>query len=301
MQSDLNLLIVLDALLEEGSVGGAADRLHLSSPAVSRALGRIRRTTGDQILVRTGRTMTPTPHALRVQAQVHALVAQAEAVLGPDAELDMANLERTFSIRCHDIIATAVGPALVQSIRTEAPHVSLRILAEYSTDTADLRRGQIDLEIGATTPADTDVRSEQIGEDRLVVAMRPDHPCAQRRLTLRRWAEADHVSISRRGRLGDRVDDLLAEYGLTRRVVATAPTGTAALAMVASGQLVTLVPRSTSQTMLEALGLTSTDPPLDLPPSPVILAWHRRYDDDRAHRWLRHTIASALHQVTDAG
>jgi DNA-binding transcriptional LysR family regulator len=301
MQWDLNLLIVLDALLEEGSVGGAADRLHLSSPAVSRALGRIRGVTGDQILVRTGRTMTPTPYALRVQAQVHALVAQAEAVLGPDSGLDIANLGRTFSIRCHDTIATAVGPLLVQSIRAEAPHVSLRILAEHSTDTADLRRGQIDLEIGATTPTDSDVSSEQIGEDRLVVAMRPDHPCATRRLTLRRWAGADHVSISRRGRLSDLVDDLLAEHGLTRRVVATAPTGTAALAIVASGQLVTLVPRRTSETMLKALGLTSTDAPLDLPPSPVILAWHRRYDDDRAHIWLRHIITSALQQVTDAG
>ncbi len=300
MQSDLNLLVVLDALLEEGSVGAAADRLHLSSPAVSRALGRIRRATGDQILVRTGRTMTPTPYALRVQAQVHAIVAQAEAVLSPDSELDMANLERTFSIRCHDTIATAVGPALVQSIRTAAPHVSLRILAEYSTDTADLRRGQIDLEIGATIPTDSDVRSEQIGEDRLVVAMRPDHRCATRRLTVRRWAEADHVSISRRGRLGDLVDDLLAEHGLTRRVVATAPTATAALAMVASGQLVTLVPRRTSRTILEALGLTSTNAPIDLPPSPIILAWHRRYDDDRAHIWLRHSITSAIQQVTEA-
>jgi DNA-binding transcriptional LysR family regulator len=297
VQLDLNLLVVLDALLEEGSVGGAADRLHLSSPAVSRALGRIRRATRDQILVRTGRTMTPTPYALRVRAQVHALVAQAEAVLAPDPELDLANLERTFTIQCHDAIATAVGPRLVETVQTHAPQVTLRILAEGSSDTADLRRGQIDLEIGADAPTATDVRSEQIGEDRLVAVMRHDHPCARHRLTARRWAQADHVTISRRGRLRDLVDDLLEEQGLTRRVVASAPTTTAALAMVASNQLVTLVPRHMSRTMLTALDLDSAEPPLELPPSPVIVAWHQRYDNDRAHTWLRHTITAVLQQA----
>jgi DNA-binding transcriptional LysR family regulator len=301
VQLDLNLLVVLDALLEEGSVGGAADRLYLSSPAVSRSLGRIRRATGDQILVRTGRTMTPTPYALRVRAQVHTLVAQAQAVLAPDAELDMGNLRRTFSIQCHDAIATAIGPLLIETLRSQAPEVSLRILAESSSDTADLRRGQVDLEIGSTTPSEAEVRSGQIGEDRLVVAMRRDHPCAASRLTLRRWTHADHVSVSRRGRLHDQVDELLAQQGLSRRVVASAPTTTAALAMVAGNQLVTLVPDHTSRIMLDAFDLTTVDAPLPLPPSPMILAWHQRYDDDRAHRWLRHTVTTTLRQAIDVG
>jgi len=87
---DLNLLTALDALLEEGSVSGAAARLYLSEPAMSRTLGRIRRATGDQILVRTGRTMTPTPHALALRAEVHALVQHAYAVLSPARNLDLA-------------------------------------------------------------------------------------------------------------------------------------------------------------------------------------------------------------------
>src|SRR5688500_18733448 len=99
MQLDLNLLTALHALLEEGSVTGAADRLRLSAPAVSRNLGRIRRLTGDDILVRTGRTMTPTPYALAVREQVAELVRQANAVLAPSRELDLAALERTFTLQ----------------------------------------------------------------------------------------------------------------------------------------------------------------------------------------------------------
>ena len=218
-------------------------------------------------------------------------------MLAPDPELDLANLERIFTIQCHDVIATAIGPRLVEIVQTQAPKVTLRILAESSTDTADLRRGQIDFEISADRPVASDVRSEQVGEDRLVVAMRPDHPCASHRITTLRWAAVDHVTISRRGRLHDQVDDLLAEQGLTRRVIASAPTTTAALAMVTSNQLVTLVPRHMGRTMLNALGLASAEPPLELPPSPVIVAWHQRYDDDRAHGWLRRAIGAALQQA----
>ena len=152
MQLDLNLLTALDALLEEGSVAGAADRLHLSAPAMSRQLGRIRRSTGDQILVRTGRTMTPTPHALAVRAEVHALVQRANGVLSPERELDLATLERTFTLQWHDAVLTAIGPSLLATVQAQAPGVRLRLLAEARTDTNDLRHGQVDLEIGSAEP-----------------------------------------------------------------------------------------------------------------------------------------------------
>src|SRR5690242_9139367 len=109
MQLDLNLLAALDALLEEGSVAGAADRMHVTSPAMSRTLGRIRKATKDQILVRTGRTMTPTPYALAVRAEVHRLVQQAHAVLAPASALDLGTLGRTFTLQWHDAVTSAVG------------------------------------------------------------------------------------------------------------------------------------------------------------------------------------------------
>src|SRR3569833_941697 len=117
---DLNLLTALDALLEEGSVAGAAQRLHVTAPAMSRTLGRIRHATKDQILVRTGREMVPTPYALCVREEVHRLVQQAHAVLAPERDVDLETLDRVFTVRWHDAITAAIGPALVAGVRSLA-------------------------------------------------------------------------------------------------------------------------------------------------------------------------------------
>ncbi len=172
MQLDLNLLAALDALLEEGSVAGAAARLHVTAPAMSRSLGRIRRTTGDQILVRTGRTMTPTPYAIAVREQVHELLQQVQGVLAPSRELDLATLERTFALRWHDSLVALGGPALLAAVRGQAPGVRLRFVAESSIDTPELRRGEIDLEANANRPSAPDIRAEKVGETRLVIVVR---------------------------------------------------------------------------------------------------------------------------------
>jgi DNA-binding transcriptional LysR family regulator len=301
MQLDLNLLTAFDALLEEGSVGAAADRMNLSAPAMSRALGRIRHATGDQILVRTGRTMTPTPYAMRVRAQVHALVGQAQAVLSPERDLDLASLARTFTLQCHDAITMAIGPFLLDKVQAAAPQVSLRLLPEATVDTLDLRHGHVDLEIGSGPAELAEISSQTIAEDRLVLAMRPGHPLSDGELTVPRYARAEHVSVSRRGRLRDHVDELLEQDGLRRHVVATAPTAMAALSFVQRSDLVTLVPGRMCRTALLTLGLATRPVPLELPASPVIAAWHQRYDDDRAHRWLRELVAEAITSLDRPG
>src|ERR1700678_17207 len=112
VQLDLNLLTALDALLEEGSVSGAAERLHLSQPAVSRALGRLRRITGDQILVRAGQRMLPTPYAEEIRGEVHTLLGRSRAVLSSVRAFAPGTLERTFTLRASDALALAVLPVL---------------------------------------------------------------------------------------------------------------------------------------------------------------------------------------------
>ncbi|QMU79781.1 LysR family transcriptional regulator [Streptacidiphilus sp. PB12-B1b] len=297
MQLDLNLLTALDALLEEGSVAGAADRLHLTPPAMSRALGRIRHVMGDEVLVRTGRTMTPTPRALAVRQQVHALVQQAQSVLAPEHEPDLPTLTRTFTLTWHDAVVNAIGPALLATVRSQAPQVRLRLLGETSTDSSDLRQGRVDLEIGATAPELPDVHHETVTHDRLVVALRPDHPGAADGLTLDAYAAADHVTVSRRGRLRDPIDDLLEERGLRRRVVAAVPTSTAALHVARDSDILVAVPEQMTRAAVRELGLRVLPLPLDAAPIPVVLAWHRRYADDRAHAWLRTQVRAALQSL----
>ncbi|MFF1418610.1 LysR family transcriptional regulator [Streptomyces sp. NPDC058280] len=294
MHVDLNLLTALDALLEEGSVAGAAARLHVSAPAMSRTLGRIRRATGDQILVRTGRTMTPTPYSLAIREQVHGLVHQAQAVLSPERDVDLANLERTFTLRWHDALTHACGPALLAAVRSQAPGVRLRFVPESSTDTHELRRGEVDLETSTSEPSPSEIHYEKVGLDSLVVAVRPGHPLTDGPLSIERYTAAEHVTVSRRGRLSDPIDDALAAHGLRRRVVAAVPTGATALQLVRHSDLVVAVPALISRPLLGDLALRVLPLPLDMPTVPVYLAWHQRYDSDRAHTWLRGLARSVM-------
>jgi DNA-binding transcriptional LysR family regulator len=294
VQLDLNLLNALDVLLEEGSVGGAADRLHLSQPAMSRTLGRIRRTTGDQILVRSGRAMVPTPYALAVREEVHAVVQQAHALLAPERDLDLASLDRVFTLQWHDAVTSAVGPDLLATIQAVAPGVRLRLLAEASTDTDDLRTGRTDLAIGSAVPAVPEFRSETVGHDRLVVALRAEHPLSHGHLTAAQYAAAIHVTVSRRGRLEDPIDDLLAMLGLRRHVAATVPTSAAALRFAARSDIFVVVPEVMCAGELQALDLLTVPLPLEVPPVPIIMAWHQRYDGDKAHSWLRELARTTL-------
>ncbi|MFJ1454769.1 LysR family transcriptional regulator [Nocardia sp. N2S4-5] len=295
MQLDLNLLTALDALLEEGSVAGAAERLHVTAPAMSRSLGRIRRTTGDQILVRTGRTMTPTPYALSVREQVHDLLGQARGVLAPNRELDLATLERTFTLRWHDALVALSGPRLLAVVREQAPGVRLRFIAESSIDTPELRRGQLDLAADADCPSAPEIRADRIAETQHVIAVRHGHPLTEvETLTPERYAAAEHITVSRRGRLSNLLDDALARLALARHVVASAPTEQAALEFVRDSDLVVTIPQSTARTGAADLGLVLLALPLQLPPAAVYMSWHQRYDTDPAHIWLREHARTAL-------
>ncbi|MET9694745.1 LysR family transcriptional regulator [Streptomyces sp. NPDC006514] len=287
MQLDLNLLTALDALLEEGSVAGAAARLHVTAPAMSRSLGRIRKATGDQILVRTGRSMVPTTRALAMRAQVHALVQQAHQLLSAQQELDLAALDRVFTVRWHDALTAACGTALITAVHRQAPGVQLRLSAEPGTDTPELRRGEVDLESSSGPPTLPDIRHRLIGRDRLVVAVRPGHPLTEGPLNLERYAAAGHLTVSRRGRLRDQIDDALTTRGLERRVVAAGPTTAFALQLALDTDLVVTLPDAVTRAARGQLGLVTLQPPLPLPEVPLYLLWHQRYDDDRAHTWLR--------------
>ncbi|MFF0157993.1 LysR family transcriptional regulator [Streptomyces sp. NPDC005263] len=295
MQLDLNLLAALDALLEEGSVAGAAERLHVTAPAMSRSLGRIRRTTGDQILVRTGRTMTPTPYAIAVREQVHELLQQVQGVLAPSRALDLTTLERTFTLRWHDSLVALSGPALLAAVREQAPGVRLRFIAESSIDTPELRRGEVDLEANANRPTAPDLRADRVAETQHVIVVRRGHPLTRvKAVTAARYAEAEHITVSRRGRLGNALDDALERLGLTRRVVATVPTDGAAFEFVRGSDLLVTAPESTTRSAATALGLTLLPLPLEVPPAAVYLSWHQRYDTDPAHVWLRDLARTAL-------
>lgn len=283
---DLNLLVTLDALLAEGSVARAARRLRLSPSAMSRSLARLRDTLGDPLLVRAGRSLVPTPRARELREPVARLVQEAAAALRPGAQLDLARLRRTFTLRTSDGFVENFGPELLRRVAREAPGVRLRFVPKLDRDSTALREGAVDLETGvAGRETGPELRMHALFRDRFIGVVRRGHPLARGRLTPARYAAASHVLVSRRSSDRGLVDAALAGHGLERDLAAVVSGFATALALVRRSDLIATVPERHTQALRE--GLTTLELPIALPPLTVALFWHPRLDADAAHRWLR--------------
>jgi DNA-binding transcriptional LysR family regulator len=289
---DLNLLVGLDALLEQRSVQDAATQLHLSPPAVSRTLGRLRAATGDALLVRNGREMVPTAHALALRDEVHELVQRAAAILEPSRELDLSRLERTFTVRANDILLAAFAPGLLDVVTRDAPGVALRLRGENPDDDKNLSRGEVDLDVGSLPDRSASIASHVVGTDEMALVTRFGHPLAAAAPTIEQFADAIHIVVSRRGLLRGPVDAVLEAHGLRRRVVTALPSFAAALAIVEGSDTVCVLPRRLGVPAGHAL--TPLPLPFSLRSVPAVVSWHRRHDSDPAHRWMRGIVAGII-------
>ncbi|WP_137885776.1 LysR family transcriptional regulator [Pseudomonas sp. 2FE] len=286
---DLNLLITLNVLLAEGSVARAAQRLRLSPSAMSRALARLRETTGDPLLVRAGRGLVPTPRALELRERVARLVQDAEAVLRPAERLDLKQLVRTFTLRIRDGFVENFGPALIARISAEAPGVRLCFVQKLDKDSAPLREGSVDLDTGVvgdtTSP---EVRTRALFRDRFIGVVRMGHPLSQGEITPSRYASGMHVLVSRRGHDEGPMDEALKPLGLERETVTIVGGFSAALALARASDLIATVPERHTGNL--RAGMYSFPLPVTPPEITVSMLWHPRMDADPAHRWLRECV-----------
>lgn len=286
---DLNLLITLDALLAEGSVAGAARRLRLSASAMSRALARLRETTGDPLLVRAGRGLVPTPRALALREPVTLLVNEARAVLRPAERLRLKQLSRTFTLRVSDGFTANFGPQLIARISEEAPGVRLRFMQKMDKDNTPLRDGSVDLETGVVADtAGPELRLRALFRDRFVGVVRKGHPLGRGEVTAERYAAGQHVLVSRRGLDQGLMDDALKAAG-HRRVIAAYVSGFSdALVFARASDLIATVPQRHTGNL--RAGMVSFVLPVSTPEITVSMMWHPRMDGDAAHRWLRRCV-----------
>lgn len=283
---DFNLLVTLDVLLVEGSVARAAQRLRLSPSAMSRALARLRETTGDPLLVRAGRGLVPTPRALELRERVGQLVQDAEAVLRPADNIDLERLARTFTVRTSEGFVENFGPDLIARVGAQAPGVRLRFVAKANKDTTSLRDGTIDLETGvAGETTGPELRMQALFKDRFVGVVRKGHPLSRGKITPARFAAGRHILVSRRGLDKGPIDDALRPHGLVREIITIVGGFSTALALARASDLIASVPERHTGNL--RAGLHSFALPLVLPELAVSLLWHPRMDADPAHRWMR--------------
>lgn len=290
---DLNLLIALDVLLAEGSVAGAARRLRLSPSAMSRTLSRLREATGDPLLVRAGRGLVPTPHALELRDRVAPVVAEADALLRPARMLDPAQLRRTFTLRTSDGFAENFGPALIARTTREAPGVRLRFAPKHDKDSSGLRSGEIDLDTGVVGEATgPEIRVTTLFADRFVGVVARGHVLSGGEMTPSRYAGGRHIQVSRRGLDRGPVDDALEALHLRRDVAVVVYGFATAIALARTSDLVATVPETHTGNL--RAGMHTFPLPVVTPEIVVGMLWHPRMEADPAHRWLRTKVRECV-------
>jgi len=291
--SEFGLLVTLDALLQEGSVSGAARRVGLSTPAMSHSLARIRERLSDPILVRSGRGMRLTPRAEALKPRVHAVVTEGARALEAEPPFIARELRRTFVVHSTDYVLTVLGVALDRILREEAPNVCLRFVPNSSEDQGELRDGGSDLAVGIYGVLPQEMRSKSLLTDRFVGVVRKSHPQVKERLTLEHFARLPHIQVAPRGMPGGYLDDVLRENGLERAVARAVPYFLTALQLTAQTDYILTIGERIAEKLAPVFGLNLFELPLTLRPYALSLVWHPRFDADPGHRLLRDVFARA--------
>lgn len=288
---DLNLLVTLEALLIEQNVTRAAARLHLSQPAVSAQLSRLRDVFNDPLLVPAQRGMTPTIKALELLVPLRQALDQVRATVTTHLNFEPATASLTVSIACTDYVQAALIKHLVVAMRREAPgvRIALRILDVPQLE-LQMTRGEVDLAVINMNGAPPGLRSKHLYDESYVLIGRHGHPSLRSDLTVEEFAQLEHVVVSLRGGgFSTSVDNALVARGQRRNVVLSASSFLPVPELVAQSDCVALVPRR----LVEGRGeqLLCVEPPLPVEGFPIGMFWHERSDGHAGFKWVREFIA----------
>ncbi|TAI67361.1 LysR family transcriptional regulator [Bradyrhizobium sp. Leo170] len=289
---DLNLLVTLEALLIEQNVTRAAARLHLSQPAVSAQLNRLRKVFDDPLLIPAQRGMTPTVKALELLEPVRQALDQVRSTVSRHRNFDPARAEMTITVTCTDYLQYALVEPLVLELRKTAPRVRIAIRnLDLPQLEAQMARGDVDLALMTPTDAPANLRTRHLFHDRYVLIGRKDHPRLSNRLSIKQFTELEHVIVSLRGRdFVTPVDISLAALGLRRNVVLSAASFLFVPDIVARSDFVALVPERLVCERTETLRLIES--PFPVEGFSVGMIWHERTHGHSGHRWIREAIVS---------
>lgn len=290
---DLNLLVTLDALLEEHNVTRAAARLNLSQPSISVHLAKLRDIFGDPLLLPGPRGMRPTARADALRAPLREALGALEQAIAPAGAFDPAAAEHTWRVAASDLSESIILLPLLRDLRASAPNTRLAVLDKAPALLAkQAELGEIDLAFHISDEAPPGLRRRPLFRERYVLAGRAGHPALQSTPSLAQFCELEHVVVSPDGGgFFANTDAALAAVGLQRRVVLSVPHFLFVPSVLADSELVAMLP---SRLVRNQPALSVVEAPLEVPGYEMSMYWPERVHRDPAHRWLREFIAERV-------
>ena len=294
---ELNLLIIFDAVMTEGSISRAADRLAMTQPAVSNAVSRMRTAWKDDLFVKDGRNIKPTLKASNLWEQIKLPINELSMVIKPK-NFDPSSSSRTFRIAAADIVVNMMMLPLRQYIEQHAPNVNVHMIPYTIVNSAQvLDDATVDLVIGTGINQTPNIRSEHLFHPHYICAMRPGHKLVKDDLSLSEFANAEHLLVSLSGDVVGVTDEVLAQQGLSRRIAMTVNQFAMVTPLLANSDLICVVPLGAISEGIMQGKLTGTKPPIELSPPGANLFWHIRQDKDLGLIWLRDQVRRILKEA----
>jgi len=294
---DLNLLVIFDALMAERHVTRAAALIAMSQPAVSNALSRLRHIFKDELFIRSGGRMEPTPRALELGDAIQQILLQTQRLMYSRVDFDPLHSEHQFTARMSDLIGLLVLPAIVGRLRVAAPSIALNVLHMSPERTVKaLEADQLDFAISMGLEHARSLLATPLCTDRMCCVMSSDHPLVKGELTLQAFLAYPHMRVSMSPTDIRFVDDVLAQRGLKRKVVINVPSWLLVPQTLIGSDLLAVVSERLASRFAEA-GLIAKPLPFESSPFEWTLYWHRRYDKSVPHVWLRKMVQQTFDQI----
>lgn len=293
---DLNLLMIFDAIMTEGAITRAADRLSMTQPAVSNALSRMRTAWKDELFVKDGRGIQPTSFATNLWSQIQEPLGQLEVAVSP-SDFDPATAKRTFRISATDSIVAMVWGPLRKVIESEAPGINIHAIPSYDMETDKvLKDAEAELTFSKYHQPDAVIRTEHVLDPSWVVVMRPDHPLAKAQLTLEDFIAADHLLVSVTGDVTGPTDQVLANMGLKRRIAMSVNQFYNATPLLKESNLICVAPSLVVEKEIFSGELAVFETPVEIKSLPISVMWHKRQDLDPGLQWLRKLVVKFIRE-----
>jgi len=305
---DLNLLVYLDALLRERNVTQAANQLNLSQPAMSNGLRRLRELFDDPLLVRTSDGMAPTERALELEPVVRDVLMKIDKAVQPRSEFEPESAQRVFRIMASDYAESTLLPGVLGKLRTQAPGLTLDIMTPSDVSFLDVERGKVDMVINRFDSMPQSFHQIHLWDDTFSCLLSPENPVLED-FTLENYLKANHIWVSKTGmgvgvgvdpddvqRLGW-VDLALNKLGKKRQIRVFTRHYQAAMTLAEQNDLIVTLPTRATLLKRDNPRVVLREPPLDIPPLELKMAWSPLLQHNPANRWLRKLIVTTAREL----